>query len=525
MVGSRRRKSRWRRGSRGAELRARRLAVETLECRTLLAALPTLTALSVSASSVTSGQPVTFTAHVSVPPSASGTPSGGTVTFTDGATVLGTAPLVNGTASLVNSLFAVGTHSVQATYSGNGDGFAGSAVAASPSIAVAPIGSGGASGYALPMYASASALGQDGGVSPMSTASPTGMTPTQILQAYGFNTVSFGSTAANGAGTTIAIVDAYDDPNIANDLQQFDAQFGLPNPTFTKVNETGGSTPPATNNGWATEIALDVEWSHAVAPGANILLVEANSDYDSDLMTAVSYASQASGVVAVSMSWGGSESSGETAYDSDFTTPSGHPGVTFLASSGDTGAPVSYPSASPNVVSVGGTSLYLTAQNNYSSESGWSGSGGGISADESQPAYQKGVVTQSSTYRTNPDVSYDADPNTGFPVYDTLNNPPSAPWGQWGGTSDASPQWAALVAIADQGRAVYGKSSLDGPTQTLPTLYGLPAGDFHDITTGTSTGSPNYSAGPGYDLVTGRGTPYANLIIPALAGLSTTPPR
>ena len=192
-----------------------------LEQRTLLAALPTLTALSVSASSVTSGQPVTFTAHVSVPSSASVLPSGGTVTFTDGTTVLGTAPLVDGTASLVNSLFAVGTHSVRASYSGNGAEFAGSAAAAaSPSITVAPVGSGGPSGYAMPMYASASALGQDGGVSPMSTAAPTGMTPTQIRQAYGFNALSFGSTAANGAGTTIAIVDAYDDPNIASDLQR-----------------------------------------------------------------------------------------------------------------------------------------------------------------------------------------------------------------------------------------------------------------------------------------------------------------
>ena len=384
LFGSRRRKSRWRNESRGAELWARGLAVEALEQRTLLTALPTLTALSASASSVTAGQPVTFLAHVSVPSSASYTPNGGTVTFTDGTTVLGTAPLVNGTARLVNSLFAVGTYSVRATYSGNGANFAGSGVtAASPSITVAPVGSGGPSGYAMPMYAAASALGQDGGVSPMSSAAPTGMTPTQIRQAYGFSTLSFGSTAANGAGETIAIVDAYDDPNIASDLHQFDLQFGLPDPVFTKVNETGGSTPPATNNSWATEIALDVEWSHAVAPGANILLVEANSASDYDLMTAVSYASQASGVAAVSMSWGGGEWSGETGYDSYFTTPSGHPGVTFLASSGDSGAPINYPSSSPNVVSVGGASLYLTAQNNYSSESGWSGSGGGVSSYES----------------------------------------------------------------------------------------------------------------------------------------------
>ena len=522
--GSRGRKASKRNGSRRAQLQARRLALEPLEDRTLLAALPTLTALRLSASAVASGQPVTFTAQVSVPSSAAAAPSGGSVTFTDGATVLGTAPVVNGTATLVNSLFAVGTHSVRASYSGSGDALAGSAATVGPSVTVAGVDSGSSpSGYALPMYTSASTLGQDAGVSPMSTSSPTGMTPTQICQAYGFNTLSFGSTAANGAGETIAIVDAYDDPNIASDLQSFDQYFGLSNPSFTKVNQTGGSTPPATNTGWATEIALDVQWSHAVAPGANILLVEANSNSYSDLMTAVSYARTVSGVVAVSMSWGGGEDSGETGYDSDFTTPNGHANVTFLASSGDEGAPVSYPSASPNVVGVGGTSLYLTGQNNYSSESAWSGSGGGISAYESQPSYQKGVVTQSSSYRTDPDVSYDADPNTGFPVYDTLNNGTSAPWGQWGGTSDAAPQWAALVAIADQGRAVYGLSPLDGPTQTLPTLYGLPAGDFHDITSGTSSGTPNYSAGPGYDLVTGRGTPYANLIVPALVDAGATP--
>ena len=266
LFGARRRRTSRRGGKRGAELRDRRLALEPLEDRTLLAALPTLTALRLSASAVASGQPVIFTAQVSVPSSASDTLSGGSVTFTDGATVLGTAPVVNGTAKLVNSLFAVGTHSVRASYSGSGADFAGSATVASPSITVAGAGSSDASGDALPMYTSASTLGQNGGVSPMSTAAPTGKTPTQIAQAYGFNTLSFGSTAATGAGTTIAIVDAYDDPNIASDLLGFDQYFGLSNPSFTKVNQTGGSTPPATNTGWATEIALDVEWSHAVAP-------------------------------------------------------------------------------------------------------------------------------------------------------------------------------------------------------------------------------------------------------------------
>src|SRR5207237_2508087 len=111
---------------------------------------------------------------------------------------------------------------------------------------------------------------------------------------------------------------------------------------------------------------------------------------------------------------------------------------------------------------------------------------GGISSVEGQPSYQNGAVTQTSSRRANPDVAYDADPNTGFPVYDSYNNGTSAPWSQFGGTSDAAPQWAGLIAIADQGRALAGLGALDGATQTLPNLYALPAGDFHDITSGSS---------------------------------------
>jgi hypothetical protein len=362
------------------------------------------------------------------------------------------------------------------------------------------------------------------GATPMGTTGPTGYTPSQVRHAYGFDQISFNGVAGDGRGTTIALVDAYDDPNVASDLHQFDLQFGLHDPpSFQKVSQTGSTTAlPAADGGWAGEIALDVEWAHAIAPGANILLVEANDSSYTNLFAAVDYAARQPGVAVVSMSWGGGESSSETSWDSHFVTPSGHTPVAFVAASGDSGAPVSYPAVSPNVLSVGGTSLYLTSTGAYSSESGWSGSGGGVSSVEAQPSYQKGVVTQSSTYRTNPDVSYDADPNTGFAVYDSYNNGSSAPWSQYGGTSIAAPQWASLVAIADQGRAAAGKAVF-GSAQLLPAIYQLPASDFHDVTTGTSTGSPNESAGPGYDLVTGRGSPVANLVVADLVGPTSAP--
>jgi subtilase family serine protease len=284
---------------------------------------------------------------------------------------------------------------------------------------------------------------------------------------------------------------------------------------------------PAADSGWATEIALDVEWAHAMAPAANILLVEANSANDSDLYTAVQYAASQPGVAVVSMSWGGSEYSGETSDDSVFTTPAGHPGVVFVASSGDSGAPPEYPAISPNVLSVGGTSLYLNSSNNWSSETDWSGSGGGISAYEPLPSYQpstysNGAMTGTSTMRTSPDVAYDANPSTGFPEYNSYSYP-TAPWQQFGGTSDAAPQWAALVAITDQGRQLAGESNLNGASQLLPMIYQMPSSNFHDITSGTSTGSPNYSAGPGYDLTTGRGSPIANLVVASLVGAPTAP--
>ncbi|MGC8640522.1 MAG: DUF4082 domain-containing protein [Isosphaeraceae bacterium] len=347
-----------------------------------------------------------------------------------------------------------------------------------------------------------------------------GYTPAQISSAYGFNTVSFHGVPGTGSGQTIAIVDAYDDPNIQADLNTFDAQFGLPATTVTRVNQSGGTSYPATDatGGWELEESLDVEWAHAMAPGANIMLVEANSTSFGDLLTAINYAASHANVV--SMSWGGSEFSGESSLDSYFAQA----GVAFVASAGDSGAPASYPAASPNVLSVGGTTLNLTSTNGWSSEIGWSGSGGGPSAYESQPSYQNGVVTQTSTARATPDVAYDASPYTGVAVYDSLPYEGSTlGWIEVGGTSAGAPQWSALLAIADQGRALTGQAPLNNtsPQQVMNILYANPA-DFHDITSGTSTGTPNYSAGPGYDYVTGMGSPITNLVVGSLVGTSTT---
>ncbi|HEY7314901.1 MAG TPA: S53 family peptidase, partial [Gemmataceae bacterium] len=356
-----------------------------------------------------------------------------------------------------------------------------------------------------------------GSATPQSTPGPIGYTPAQIAHAYGFSQIYFnnGAVKGDGSGQTIAIVTAYDDPTIASDLHQFDVAFGLPDPGFTKVNQTGGSTMPVANLSWANETALDVEWAHAMAPGAKILLVEANSSGNSDLFQGVQYAARQPGVSVVSMSWGTAEFSGEASNDNTFTTPSGHQGVSFVASAGDTGAAPLYPAVSPNVLGVGGTTLSLNGSS-YGSESAWTFGSGGISTIEARPSYQNGIVPQSN--RTSPDVAYDANPGTGFAVYSSYGNSASAPWILMGGTSAGVPQWAALIAIANQGRALKGLGTLNGRTQLLPMLYQLPSSDFHDIVSGNNFGAPQYWAGPGYDLVTGRGSPYADRIVAALSG-------
>ncbi len=295
---------------------------------------------------------------------------------------------------------------------------------------------------------------------------------------------------------------------------------------------------------------MDVEWAHAIAPGAAILVVEARSDSLSDLLAAVDVARSTPGVAAVSMSWGFNETSLESAFDAHFQTPAGNQGITFVAASGDYGTTngPEYPSSSPRVLAVGGTTLSTDVQGDYLGEVAWSGSGGGSSRYEPEPRYQAKV--QSSGHRTTPDVAFLGDPNTGVAVYET----PPRGFGSWitvGGTSLGTPAWAAIIAIVDQGRALEGKGSLDGATQTLPALYGLPSADFHPVSipppyspwggglnpfgffqhgwpfhrlAAARKGHAPTGTAPRANIETGLGSPVANLLIPDLVATNVMAP-
>ena len=327
-------------------------------------------------------------------------------------------------------------------------------------------------------------------LSGFSSNPPSGYTPAQITAAYGLNAITFtsstGSTVkGDGTGETIALIEMYHDPNIQSDLATFDATYGLPAPTLTVVDQAGGQT----DSGWALEESLDLEWAHAIAPGASILVVEAAPSYSQsqelqNLLSAVNTARNTAGVVAVSMSWGFNEMPNESSLDSYFTTPAGHEGVTFVAASGDSGV-VEYPSASPNVLSVGGTSLNLPGTGTYGSETAWFAGGGGYSLFEKEPSYQATVQTTGA--RSTPDVAFDADPNTGVEVYSTAPGARSGSWQVVGGTSLGSPSWAGIIAIVDQGRALAGQGSLDGSTLTLPALYAAASSNFNSVTASTSS--------------------------------------
>ena len=365
------------------------------------------------------------------------------------------------------------------------------------------------------------------------TSVPVGLFPASARHAYGFDrlscsfTLPWGSTALCGSGQTIAIVDVYDDPAVESDLGVFDNQFGIPactmaNGCFAKAQPQGipdsGNRGASTTQDWALETSLDVEWAHAIAPGARILLVEAISasftSTSNPLADAAAYAAEQPGVHQVSMSFGGKEVSFEALYDKDFQAL----GVSFIASSGDSGNGIIYPAASPYVVGVGGTSLNLDSQGNVLNETSWNLSSGGISAYENQPSYQTQYGISSGGLRGVPDVSYLAGAPY-FPVYDTFGWRGLEGWIQVGGTSAGAPQWSALIAIVNSGRATPISSA---PFGTDTILYNAATGsvystNYRDITAGSNGNCGAIcSARPGYDFVTGLGSPRANNLVPFL---------
>ena len=359
--------------------------------------------------------------------------------------------------------------------------------------------------------------------------------PTQMRKAYGFDQLS-----VDGTGRTIVIVDAFQSPTIRQDLSLFDSQFGVPAGTLNII-APDGLTPfdPSDANqvGWSGEITLDVEWAHAIAPGATIDLVLAKSNQDGDILSATQYAVDHDLGDVISQSFG----EGEICMDPALLAAqhalfrrATAKGITLLASSGDQGSAqptcdgrdffksASTPASDPNVTGVGGTRLVADSAGAYQSESVWNevstfgaAGGGGFSTVYGTPAYQQRLHLAS---RGVPDVSYNAAINGG--VLAVWSIPLGAPaFFRFGGTSAGSPQWAGLVADADQlkgGRIGLLNNRLYG----WATSATLESRLFHDITTGNNAfGSiTGFDAVPGWDAATGVGSPKANTLVPMLAG-------
>lgn len=329
-------------------------------------------------------------------------------------------------------------------------------------------------------------LTDDSGVTPLSTGTPQGYGPANFRSAYAARTAS---------ATKVAVVAAYDAPTIASDLATYSKTFGLPiMPAcssagqlgcFEKLNQHGGTTYPATNSSWAVEASLDVESVHGMCPGCRISLIETASSSMSNLTAGVDEAA-ANGAKVISNSYGGTESSGETAYDKDYHKV----GVTMVASSGDSGYGTSYPAASPAVVAVGGTSLKMSGTR-LVNETAWNGAGSGCSKFEAKPAWQR---DKKCVMRSIADVSADADPDTGAAIYDSYANSGRSGWFTVGGTSLAAPLVAGMIAAA-------------GSTSNQPAyLYG--SNPTRDIVSGSNGSCPiSYlcKATTGYDGPTGLG--------------------
>jgi subtilase family serine protease len=376
--------------------------------------------------------------------------------------------------------------------------------------------------------------------------------PQQIRKAYGLTAIL--DAGYTGAGQTIIIIDSFGSPTIAQDLKTFDAGYGLPDPPSFKVLAPLGTVPFNPNSsdqvGWAFETTLDVEWAHALAPDANIVLLTSPVSETEGVqgmpqfLFLENYALDHDLGKIISQSWGATEN---TLFDpagqkviadfEDFYQAAAQENVTVLASSGDSGSSnveingttyypfptVGFPASSPFVTAVGGTSLFATESGNYQFEIAWNGSGGGVSQQFSEPQYQyllPATVQQIlDNHRGIPDVAYNADPNTAILVYiGFFPNPNANGYYFIGGTSEGSPQWAGIIADANQ-LAGHPLGSLN------PKLYSLGASGrqsqfFHDITFGSNAindGVPGYSATVGWDLTTGWGTPNLGKLVWELA--------
>jgi subtilase family serine protease len=347
------------------------------------------------------------------------------------------------------------------------------------------------------------------GVSPMATPTyQNGYTPSDLAAAYKWADPTGATWTGNGI--TIAIVDAYDNPNAYSDLAVYRSQFGLPPCTiasgcFQKVNQNGATSPlPAGNVGWGQEIALDIQMASAVCPQCSILLVEANSNSLADLGTAVNRAATM-GADAISNSYGTtSEFNGETSYDSYYN----HPGIAITASTGDSGYGTSFPAVSNHVVAVGGTSLVEDGSARGFSETAWSGAGSGCSTYFSKPSWQ---VDPNCARRAVADVSAVGNPSTGVAVYDTYGSSGGNNWYVFGGTSVSAPIIAGAYALASNGTTV------DYPARLL---YQNPAGLFDVVggSNGNCGGTYLCNAVVGFDGPTGLGTPNG------LASFTAAPP-
>jgi subtilase family serine protease len=352
---------------------------------------------------------------------------------------------------------------------------------------------------AAPGYAACQAIRHDtvdaagNAVSPDAGATrnvtPAGYGPADIQSAY-----KLAGTASTGK--TVAIVDAYDAPTAEADLGVYRAQYGLPacttaNGCFRKVSQTGSAALPAANGGWAQEISLDLDMVSATCGDCHILLVEATTPSFANLAAAVNWAAKQPGVVAISNSYGGSDSS---SYASSYN----HAGIAVTASTGDSGYGAQSPASLPGVVAVGGTSLSKAGTARGWTESAWNGAGSGCSRFNAKPAYQ--TTATKCTRKAMADVSAVADPNTGVAVYDSYAYQGASGWMVFGGTSASSPIIASVYALAH---------NLGANAAAGATLWQHP-GSLFDVTSGSNgTCSTKLwcTSVAGWDGPTGLGTP------------------